>query len=130
MSDRTTGRTFRTERDKKMNIQNSVSLGQAPQPDVRAVNTAPRPAVQAPVQEKPEPSLQQVQQAVQAINRVLQTSSSSLEFSVDQSTHRTIVRVVDTESGELIRQIPSDAVLAIAESIGELQKGLLLRQQA
>jgi flagellar protein FlaG len=113
-----------------MNIQNSVSLGQAPQPDLRAVNAAPRPAVQAPVQQKPEPTSQQLQQAVQSINRVLQTSSSNLEFSVDQSTKRTIVRVVDTESGELIRQIPSDAVLAIAESIGELQKGLLLRQEA
>jgi len=37
---------------------------------------------------------------------------------------------MDTESGELIRQFPSEAALAIAESIGDLQKGLLLGQEA
>ena len=113
-----------------MNIQNSVSLGQAPPPELRAVNAAPRSAVQAPVQQKPEPAPQQIQQALQTINRALQTSNSNLEFRIDQSTHRTVVRVIDGESGELIRQIPSDAALAIAESIGEFQKGLLLRQKA
>lgn len=113
-----------------MDIQNSVSLGQAPPPELRAVNAAPRSVAQTPVQQKPEALPQQVQQAVLTINRVLQTSNSNLEFRIDQSSKRTIVRVVDTESGELIRQIPSDAALAIAESIGELQSGLLLRQQA
>jgi flagellar protein FlaG len=55
---------------------------------------------------------------------------SLLEFTVDQSTRQTVVKVVDKESGDLIRQIPSDAALAIAESIGEFQKGLLLKQEA
>jgi flagellar protein FlaG len=72
-----------------------------------------------------------LQQAVQSINRALQASkSTSLEFTVDQSTRQTVVKVVDKESGDLIRQIPSDAALAIAESIGEFQKGLLLKQEA
>ena len=113
-----------------MNIQNSVSLGQAPPPELRAVTVALKPAGQAPVQQKPEPAPQQVQQALQTINRALQTSNSNLEFTIDQSTQKTIVRIVDSESGELIRQIPSDAALAIAKSIGELQSGLLLRQKA
>jgi flagellar protein FlaG len=130
MLGRMTGRASRTERDTKMNIQNSVSLGQAPPPNLRTGDAAPRPAVQVPVQQKPEPTPQQVQQALQSINKVLQTSNSNLEFSIDAGTKRLVVKVMDTETGELIRQIPSEAVLAIAESIGELQKGLLLRQEA
>ncbi len=118
-----------------MDIQ-TLSHGQSPQPELRAGDAVRKPAVQAQVQtaqqqpqQKPEPSPLQLQQALQTINRKL-ANSTSLEFSVDQSTKMTIVRVVDKDSGELIRQIPSDAALAIAESIGEFQKGLLLKQEA
>jgi flagellar protein FlaG len=114
-----------------MDIQNVVGVVQAPQPESRGSIASRKPAPQVLVQQKSEPKLQQLQQAVQNINRTLQASrSTSLEFSVDQSTRRTVVKVVDKESGDLIRQIPSDAALAIAESIGEFQKGLLLKQEA
>jgi flagellar protein FlaG len=112
-----------------MDIQNTIGLGPAPQPELRADNTAPKPPPQVQAERKPEPTSQQVQQAVQTINRKL-SSSTSLEFTVDQNTKSTVVKVVDKDSGELIRQIPSDTTLAIAESIGEFQKGLLLRQEA
>lgn len=117
-----------------MDIQ-TLGLGQSPQPELRAGDAVRKPAVQAPVQtaphaqQKPEPSPLQLQQAVQSINRKL-ANSTALEFTVDQSTGRTVVKVMDKDSGELIRQIPSDAALALAESIGEFQKGLLLRQEA
>jgi flagellar protein FlaG len=39
------------------------------------------------------------------------------------------VRVVDTVTGEVIRQVPSEELLAISRSIDKLQ-GLLLRQEA
>jgi flagellar protein FlaG len=114
-----------------MDILNLNSVGQAPQPELRAGNAVRKPAPQIPVQQKSEPRPQELQQAVQSINRALQASkSTSLEFSVDRSTRQTVVKVVDKESGDLIRQIPSDAALAIAESIGEFQKGLLLKQEA
>ena len=113
-----------------MDIQNVIGLGQAPQPEARVANTPRKPVSvsKEPVQQKPEPSPHQLQQAVQTINRKL-ANSTSLEFSVDESTQQTVVRIVDKDSGELIRQIPSDAALAIAESIGEFQKGLLLKQE-
>lgn len=82
-----------------------------------------------PVQQKPEPTPQQLQQALQTINSKL-ANSTSLEFSFDKGTKQTVVKVTDKESGEVIRQIPSEAALAIAESIGEFQKGLLLQQKA
>lgn len=116
-----------------MDIQ-TISLGQAPQPESRAAKVASKVAVQAPVQQrqeaaKPEPTPQQLQHAVQSINRKL-SSITSLEFTIDQSTKTTVVKIMDKDSGEVIRQIPSDAALAIAESISEFQKGLLLRQEA
>ena len=114
-----------------MNITNvTISLGQTPQQEMRAGDAARSAAPQAPVQQQQAPSPQQVQQALERINNSLKASNSNLEFSYDQGTKQTVVRVVDTESGEVIRQIPSAAMLAIAESIDNFQKGLLLRQEA
>lgn len=114
-----------------MDIQ-AIGLGQtsqsAPQPELRGSTAARKPEAQQPVQQKPEPTPQQLQQALETINRKL-ANSTSLEFSFDQGTKKTIVKVTDKDSGEVIRQIPSEAALAIAESIGEFQKGLLLRQE-
>lgn len=114
-----------------MDIQ-AIGLAQTsqstPQQELRGSVAVRKPEPQQPVQQKPEPTPQQLQQALQTINRKL-ASSTSLEFSYDQGTKQTVVKVMDKDSGEVIRQIPSEAALAIAESIGEFQKGLLLRQE-
>jgi flagellar protein FlaG len=38
--------------------------------------------------------------------------------------------MVDTSTGELIRQFPSEATLAISRGIAEFQQGLLIKQKA
>jgi flagellar protein FlaG len=77
----------------------------------------------------PEPSLDQVKQAVQNINKSLQTLSQDLVFSVDTDSKRTIVKVVDQKTKEVIRQIPSTEALEIAKALDTV-KGLLIKQQA
>lgn len=116
-----------------MNIQ-AIGLAQtsqsAPQPELRgSTATRKQEPQQQHVQQQPAPTPQQLQQALQTINRKL-AGSTSLEFRFDEGTKQTVVKVMDKDSGEVIRQIPSDTALAIAESIGEFQKGLLLRQEA
>lgn len=113
-----------------MIIQNTSNLSQAALPEVRVGDAAPRVVAQASAQAAAEPSPQQVKLAVNSINRAVQPSNSNLEFSVDPGTQRVIVKMVDTATGDLIRQIPSKEALAIAESIGQYQKGLLLSQKA
>jgi flagellar protein FlaG len=48
---------------------------------------------------------------------------------VDQQSGKTMVRVVDTATDQLIRQIPSEVAIAISHSLEKLQ-GLLVRQHA
>ena len=105
---------------------------QAMQPDMRAHGAAPVKAVaDVPVQTAPvHASAEELKSAVDAINKVLQQSNQNLEFSVDTDTHRTVVRMVDTSTGELIRQFPSEATLAISRGIEQFQQGLLLTQKA
>jgi flagellar protein FlaG len=70
----------------------------------------------------------QIYRAAESINRQLQTVAPNLRFSVDEDTGKTVVRVVDTGTGETIRQVPSEEVLAISRSIDRLQ-GLLFHQE-
>jgi flagellar protein FlaG len=115
-----------------MIIQTTSQISQAVQPDIRASGTAPVQAVAiAPVQNAPvQPSVEQLNGAVAAINKVMQQSNQNLEFSVDTDTHRTVVKMVDTSTGALIRQFPSEAALAISREIEQFQQGLLLTQKA
>jgi flagellar protein FlaG len=55
--------------------------------------------------------------AVAALNRFLADSQRSFRFQVDDDSGRTIVRIVNPETGELVRQIPSEDVLAAARAL-------------
>lgn len=59
--------------------------------------------------------------AVAQLNDYVQSVQRELQFSIDGDTGRSIVRVVDRKSQELIRQIPSDVALKLARQLEELQ---------
>ena len=82
--------------------------------------------------ETQQPSPEQLKKAADNINRAMQQSNQNLEFefSMDIDTKKTVVRVVDKKTGELIRQIPSEETVAIARSIDQFQRSLLLSQKA
>lgn len=58
---------------------------------------------------------EQISQAVAQMNEYIQSEQRDLQFSVDDASGQTIVRVTDRESGELIRQIPNEVFLTLAE---------------
>lgn len=96
---------------------------------VVAVETQPSVVQAPPLQSSP----QQLKSAVDSINRAMRQANMSLELSVDSTTKKPIIKMMDSETGELIRQFPSEEVLAIASSIDqflEFQQGLLLKQKA
>jgi flagellar protein FlaG len=62
--------------------------------------------------------------AVVEINKALEKIPTTLAFKVDESSKRFVVNVADISTGELIRQIPGDAVLRIARQLESL-KGIL-----
>jgi len=68
-------------------------------------------------------------QAVESINQFLKPIASSVQFSVDEDSGRTLVKVIDTDTNNVLRQFPSKQALAISSELGKLQ-GLLLRDKA
>lgn len=79
-----------------------------------------------------QPTNAQVANEVNKINVALQQTNKSLElsFSVDKTTNKQVIKLMDKTTGDTIVQIPSEAVLAIAQGIDEFQQGLLLKQKA
>jgi flagellar protein FlaG len=115
-----------------MIIQNT-STNQGGPPVSQLGHDMPRPVADVPkqvMQQQPTPV--QLKDAVNVINQVLRQANHSLEFSVDASTKIAVVKLIDTGSGELIRQIPSEEMLAVARSIDQYQQwqGLLLQHKA
>jgi len=53
-----------------------------------------------------------------------------LQFSVDQNSGQTIIKITDRTTNEVIRQIPSEEALQIDKLIDDFQQRLLLNQQA
>lgn len=75
------------------------------------------------------PSKTELEDALDNINKSMQAKSQSLEFSIDQDSNRTIVKVVDQTTKEVIRQIPTPEALAISKALDNAQ-GLLIKQTA
>lgn len=73
--------------------------------------------------------VQTVQTIRKAVQEVAQPDASTLEFHTDAETGRVVVKIMDTASGKLVRQIPMEEMLALAKSLERLQ-GLLLQTKA
>lgn len=78
---------------------------------------------------KPQPSSEDVQKAIENLKRAAAPMAQNLQFSVDSETNTTVIKVVDGDTKEVIRQIPSEEVLSLAKDLTRLQ-GLLLTRQA
>ena len=72
-------------------------------------------------------STEQTQQSLQEINNVLASMSISVQFEIDPNYKDVIVKVVDQQSGKVIRQIPTEDVVRISKAMDSL-KGLLFAQ--
>lgn len=102
-----------------------------------ATSTARAPSSAAPRQDLPPPEqiappagntpgqAAELQNAVSNLNDYVQSLRREIQFSIDEGSGQTVVKVTDPGTGEMIRQIPSEEVLAIARSL-EQPQGLLL----
>ncbi|UTW10048.1 flagellar protein FlaG [Marinobacterium rhizophilum] len=77
-----------------------------------------------------EASAEKLQAAVDKLNELMQAGGQrSLNFSVDGSTDKLVVKVMDVETQEVIRQMPTEEALKFAEHI-EGMIGLIFDQKA
>jgi flagellar protein FlaG len=82
------------------------------------------------------PDKADLSKTVDKINELIQGMQRELQFSVDDASGRTVVTVRDSRTREVIRQIPSEEVLAMAERLKEQSEsndkltGILVQREA
>ncbi|MEY4083821.1 MAG: hypothetical protein RL483_1190 [Pseudomonadota bacterium] len=81
------------------------------------------------VQEVAQQTRDAMQAAVQQIQGYLQDANRGMNVSIDETTGYYVARVTNSQTGEVVRSIPSDETLRIARNI-EMMRGMLVNQKA
>jgi flagellar protein FlaG len=97
----------------------AASANRAGAPVAPDAASAPRPPAAKPV--NPD----ELKESIDAINRFLKVNSE-VQFSIDDSSGQSVIKVVDTETKKILRQFPSQQALEIGKDFKGL-KGLLIR---
>ncbi|WP_151702615.1 flagellar protein FlaG [Nitrincola alkalilacustris] len=108
---------------------------EAGQVEARAVEAAS----QSTAQKRPDPEAEAnaVQEAAKQLSGFLNVINSDLNISVDRDVNATVVKVINRQNDEVIRQIPSEEVLSLMRRMNEISEqvfgdstGVLIKDQA
>ena len=75
------------------------------------------------------PSRDEVEGAVSRLSKFVAPNQSEINFSVDESSGIRVVKIIDRNSNEVIRQMPSEEAVALARALDKLQS-LLIKDKA
>ncbi|MGB5325478.1 MAG: flagellar protein FlaG [Pseudomonadales bacterium] len=88
-------------------------------------SSLPPDGVAQPVAATPQPvDRQKIEESVAKIADYVQTIQRNLSFKLDDTTGQTVITVTDSQTDEVIRQIPSEYILELAQNLKELQEAL------
>ena len=97
---------------------NAPNVGISPQSVKETTTRAPEAKLENsfnPETELDQPSLtvEEIDYAIEVINETMSMFNRSLSFQVDDANGRTVIKIMDSETDELIKQIPSEDMLKI-----------------
>lgn len=70
-------------------------------------------------------SRKEVAQAVAQLNDYIQSVQRDLKFTLDEASGRSVITVIDSQSNEVIRQIPEEITLSLAQKLNNEEPLLL-----
>ena len=87
-------------------------------PQVNTAVPAPAAATDAGTsQDSTSEQSEKLKTAVQDIEKFVQSVKRNLEFSIDEESGKVIVKVIASDTGEVVRQLPSAEALKIADNL-------------
>ena len=110
------------------NIQNQQA---AQNPQKTAADLQKPQAVQENVKlyEQKTLSREKLSESIQQLNDQLQKFNRDLQFVADEATGKRVIKVIDSNTGALIRQIPPEEILRIMQNIDNMS-GLIFNNKA
>ncbi len=67
---------------------------------------------------------EKLEEISELLNFEMKARSTNLDFQVDEPTNRVVVKVINRDTGDVIREVPSEAILRVSKNI-EALKGIL-----
>ena len=110
--------------DMSVKLNLSYPVAKAATPVVEETMETPRTSV-TPVVDVEEQSKEhkadqgKLKAAVQEIEKFVQSVKRNLEFSIDEASGKVVVKVIASDSGEVVRQIPNEEILKLANSLND-----------
>jgi flagellar protein FlaG len=117
-------------------INSKVSSGSMPSSDVRKTNQPHADAEKIKKEEEKivnteDQAKQDDTNTARAMDRIINAArffNREIQLEMERESDTMIVKVVDSESGEVIRQIPPEELLALSKNADEL-KGFLIDKE-
>lgn len=110
-------------------LSQTVAVSAVGRSDARAFENVGRLAAEAERSTKAEPvSRKDLSELVEELSDLVQSVRRELKFTVDSDSGRTVIRVIDSATGELVRQIPPEEVLTLVGRFRADQAGLVKEQ--
>lgn len=72
---------------------------------------------------------EQVEELVEELNELVQQVERQLQFSIDEDSGRTVIRVIDSATERVIREIPPEEILTLRRRLGDV-RGVLFKTEA
>ncbi len=108
-------------RDREIKATRQSARAVEPTPPV--TDAASESARQTPA--APAVEVRKIESVTKQIDSFLRSMNRSLQFRLDESSGRMIVSITDSETGEVIRQVPGEDALRIAQSLERRLSGIV-----
>lgn len=112
-----------SQRSQEVSVQRPVTA--KPAADIKN-ETAVK---QSDKQETPNKQDLSLENAVDRLSKFVSNTKAEINFSIDKESGIQVVKVLDSQSKEVIRQFPSEEVIQLAQALDKLQ-GLLVKDKA
>jgi flagellar protein FlaG len=104
-------------------VESKAQRAKARDLPAQAAEKSAEPARQTPA--APPVEFHKIESVTRQIDSFLRSMNRSLQFRLDESTGRMIVSICDSETGEVIRQVPGEEALRIAQNLENRLSGML-----
>ena len=113
-----------------MSVKLGLSYPASAAPDATSSKRqASEQAANEPVVKESKPAArEELESAVSAIQDFVKASERQLDFSIDDSTGKVVVKVIARQSGEVSRQLPSEVAVKLAENLKDTNSPLIQKQ--
>ena len=105
-------------------VQAAASVQKTEPPPASAPKSGPTEQAAARPPFDPAVLRKEIEEAVERLNEQMRREGRALAFSVDQKSSQTVITVKNSQTGEVVRQIPDETLLKVAHSIEDM-KGML-----